>query len=85
MIFPPLALLSGLSIHAYYEYKPLLEVLQTEESIYGLIAGGCAALAVGFFSIYRITQAMRKRLERLKELYRQASEAAEDSDRPEDR
>lgn len=82
LLFPPLALLSMLSIHVYYEYKPFLEVIQTEESIYGLIAGGCAALAAGLYGMYQINRIMRKRLEHLKELYRLAHETGENAETP---
>lgn len=78
-ILPILTVFTLLSIHVYYEYKPFLEVIQTGESVYGLIAGYLAGLAVGFFGIFKLKKIMGRQLGRLKDLYRQVCESSEDA------
>ncbi len=69
LIIPIIYVLTILSIHVYFENKPYIEVLKTEESIFGLIAGTIIGLSVSFFSAYKIRRYELKNLEFLKKLY----------------
>lgn len=69
VLIPVLLVMINLSIHVYYEYKPFLEVMKNEESIYGLIIGFPIGLFVSYFAINKIRKYQIKKLEFLKELY----------------
>ena len=69
LIIPIVYVLTILSIHVYFENRPFIEVLNTEESYYGLIAGTIIGLSVSFFAAYKIRRYELKNLEFLKELY----------------
>lgn len=69
VLLPILLLLILLSIHVYYEYKPFVEVMKNEESIFGLIAGFAIGLFVAYYSVNKIRKYQLKNLEFLKELY----------------
>jgi len=69
VVIPILMALIILSIHVYYEYKPFVEVMKNEESIYGLIAGFTIGLFVSFFTVNKIRKYQLKNLEFLNELY----------------
>jgi regulator of PEP synthase PpsR (kinase-PPPase family) len=58
-----------LSIHVYYEYKPFIEVLKNEESLYSLTAGFIVGLFVSYYAVSKIRRYQLKNLEFLKELY----------------
>lgn len=68
-LIPVLLVMINLSIHVYYEYKPFLEVMKNEESIYGLAIGFPIGLFVSYFAIKKIRKYQIKNLEFLKELY----------------
>lgn len=69
LLIPLLYCMTVISIHVYYEEKPLLEVLRTEESIYGLLVGAPIGLFVAFFGARKIRKFQLKNLEHLKELH----------------
>ena len=70
IIFMPfLVAMIMLSIHVYYEYKPFVEVMKSEESIYGLIVGFVIGLSVAFYAVNKIRRYQLKNLEFLKEMY----------------
>jgi len=68
-LIPVLLVMINLSIHVYYEYKPFIEVMKNEESLYGLIIGFPIGLFVSYFAINKIRKYQIKNLEFLKELY----------------
>lgn len=69
VLIPVLLVMINLSIHVYYEYKPFIEVMKNEESLYGLIIGFPIGLFVSYFAINKIRKYQIKNLEFLKELY----------------
>lgn len=68
VLIPVLLIMINLSIHVYYEYKPFIDVMKNEESIYGLVIGFIAGLFVSFFVVNKIRKYQLKNLEFLKEL-----------------
>ena len=58
------------SIHVYFENKPFIEVLHTEESVIGLLVGAPIGLFVSYFAARKIRKYHKKNLERLKELHK---------------
>jgi hypothetical protein len=68
VLIPLLYAMTTISIHVYFEEKPLLEVLRTEESIYGLLVGAPIGLFVAFLGARKIRKFHLKNLEHLKEL-----------------
>jgi hypothetical protein len=71
VIIPILLVMINISIHVYYEYKPFVEVMKSEESIIGLIVGFLVGLFVSYFAINKIRKYQIKNLEFLKELHTQ--------------
>lgn len=69
VLIPILVAMIMLSIHVYYEYKPLVEVMKNEESIYGLILGFVIGLSVAIYAVNKIRSYQLKNLEFLKELF----------------
>jgi hypothetical protein len=69
VLIPLLLVMINLSIHVYFEYKPFLEVLKNEESIYGLVIGFPIGLLVSYFVISKIRKYQIRNLEFLKGLY----------------
>ena len=69
VLIPVLLVMTNLSIHVYFEYRPFLEVMKNEESIYGLAIGFLIALFVSYFAISKIRKYQIRNLEFLKELY----------------
>jgi hypothetical protein len=69
VLIPLLLVMTNLSIHVYYEYKPFIEVMKNEESIIGLIVGFLIGLFVSYFAINKIRRYQIKNLEILKELH----------------
>ena len=69
VLIPLLLVMINISIHVYYEYKPFIEVMKNEESIFGLILGFLVGLFVSYFAINKIRKYQIKNLEFLKELY----------------
>ena len=53
----------------YYEYKPFLEVLKNQESMYGLLLGFIIGLFVAFYAVGKIRKYQLKNLEILKDLH----------------
>lgn len=70
VLIPLLYAMTVISIHVYYEEKPLMEVLRTEESIYGLLIGAPIGLFVAFLGARKIRKFHLKNLEHLKELHK---------------
>lgn len=68
-IFPLIYALITLSIHVYFEYKPYLEVLKTEESIFGLMVGTPIGLLVGYYVMRKIRKFQLINLEFLKDMH----------------
>ena len=69
IILPILLVMINISIHVYYEYKPFIEVMKNEESIYGLLIGFLIGLLVSYYAINKIRRYQLKNLEFLKGLY----------------
>jgi hypothetical protein len=72
-ILPVIYALTILSIHVYYENKPFLEVLGTEESITGLIVGAPIGLFVAYVAVSKIRRQQAKNLKFLKDLHARLS------------
>ena len=71
VLIPLLLMMINISIHVYYEYKPLVEVMKSEESIVGLFVGFLVGLFVSYYAINKIRKYQIKNLEFLKELHAQ--------------
>lgn len=68
-LIPLLYVLTVFSIHVYFENKPFLEVLNTEESVVGLIIAAPIGLFVSYFAVNKIRKYQLQNLEFLKDLY----------------
>jgi len=68
-LIPILFVMTNLSIHVYYENKPFIEVVKTEESVIGLLMGFIIGLTVSYFVVIKIRRGHRSNLEHLKSLY----------------
>lgn len=68
-LMPFLYLLTVLSIHVYFENKSFIDVLNTEESIVGLIVGIPVGLFVSYYGARKIRKYQLQNLEFLKDLY----------------
>lgn len=68
-LVPLYCIMITLSIHVYYEYKPFVEVLKTEESIVGLIVGIPIGLFVAFYVMKKIRKYTLTNLEFLKDIH----------------
>lgn len=71
VLIPILLVLINLSIHVYYEYKPFLEVMKNQESMFGLLFGFIIGLFVAFYAVGKIRKYQIKNLGILKDLYTQ--------------
>lgn len=69
VLIPLLLVMINLSIHVYFEYRPFLEVIKNDESIYGLTIGFLIGLFVSYFGISKIRKYQIRNLEFLKGLY----------------
>jgi len=69
VLIPILLVLINLSIHVYYEYKPFVEVLKNQESLYGLLFGIMIGLSVAYYAVSKIRKYQIKNLELLKDLH----------------
>jgi len=69
ILLPILLLMINLSIHVYYEYKPLIEVMKNEESLIGLIIGFIVGVFVSFYALNKIRRYQIKNLGYLKEIH----------------
>lgn len=68
-VIPILYVLTVLSIHVYFENKSFIEVLNTEESVIGLIVGAPIGLFVSFFAVWKIRRYQLQNLNFLKDMY----------------
>lgn len=68
-LIPFLYVLIVLSIHVYFENKSFIDVLNTEESIIGLIIGAPIGLFVSYFGARKIRKYQLHNLEFLKDLH----------------
>jgi len=68
-LIPFLYVLIVLSIHVYFENKSFIDVLNTEESIIGLIVGAPIGLFVSYFGVRKIRKYQLNNLEFLKDLH----------------
>ena len=68
-LIPFLYVLTVLSIHVYLENKSFIEVLNTQESIIGLIVGAPIGLFVSYFGARKIRKYQLHNLEFLKDLH----------------
>jgi hypothetical protein len=68
-VIPLLYILTVLSIHVYFENKSFIDVLNTEESIIGLIVGTPIGLFVSYFGAKKIRKYQLNNLEFLKNLH----------------
>jgi hypothetical protein len=68
-VIPILYVLTVLSIHVYFENKSFIEVLNTEESVIGLIVAAPIGLFVSFFAVRKIRRYQLNNLNFLKDLY----------------
>jgi hypothetical protein len=73
VLLPVLLVMINISIHVYYEYKPLTEVMRNSESVIGLIVGFIVGLVVSFYAVNKIRRYQIKNLGYLKEMYDQLS------------
>ncbi len=73
-ILPLICMLIILSIHVYFEHKPLIDVIRTEESIFGLIFGLIIGITVAYLGLKQIRNQQRNSLEYLKEVYSNISD-----------
>jgi hypothetical protein len=68
-LIPFLYVLIVLSIHVYFEYKPFIDVLKTEESIIALIVGAPIGIFVSYYGARKIRKYQFRNLEFLKDLH----------------
>lgn len=68
-LIPVLYVLTVLSIHVYFENKSFIDVLNTEESIIGLIIGAPVGLFVSYLGARKIRKYQLNNLEFLKDLH----------------
>ena len=68
-LMPLLYLLTVLSIHVYFEHRSFIEVMNSEESVIGLIVAAPVGLFVSYFAINKIRKYQLKNLDFLKDLY----------------
>ena len=71
VLIPILLVMINISIHVYYEDKPLVEVFKNEESVIGLILGFIIGVFVSFYAINKIRRYQIKNLGYLKEIHTQ--------------
>ena len=69
-LIPLLYTLIVFSIHVYFENKPFMEVLHTEESVVGLIVAAPIGLFVAYYGARRIRKYQLEQLDFLKDLHR---------------
>lgn len=68
-VIPILYVLTVLSIHVYFENKSFIDVINTEESVIGLIVAAPIGLFVSFFAVRKIRRYQLQNLHFLKDLY----------------
>jgi hypothetical protein len=75
LAIPVIYALTVLSIHVYFENKPFMEVLGTEESVVGLIVGAPVGLFVAFYTVRKIRRSEVANLEFLQDMYERLCKA----------
>lgn len=73
VLLPVLLVMINISIHVYYEYKPLTEVMRNTDSVIGLMVGFIVGMVVSFYALNKIRRYQIKNLGYLKEMYDQLS------------
>lgn len=73
VIIPILMIMIMISIHVYFEYKPFIEVMKDEESIFGQIFGLIIGLIFSYSAVNKIRKFQIKNLEFLKDLHARLS------------
>lgn len=68
-VIPTLYVLTVLSIHVYFENRSFIDVLNTEESVVGLIIAAPIGLFVSFFTGRKIRRYQLENLNFLRDLY----------------
>lgn len=68
-LIPVLYILTVLSIHVYFEQKPFLEVLNTEDSVFGLIVAAPIGLFVSYYAVRMIRKFQLQNIQFLKDLH----------------
>lgn len=68
-LIPVLYILTVLSIHVYFEQKPFLEVLNTEDSVFGLIVAAPVGLFISYYAVRKIRKFQLQNLQFLKDLH----------------
>ena len=68
-LIPVIYILTVLSIHVYFEHKAFVEVIQTSESVVGLLVAAPIGLFVSYFLAVKIRKQHSEKLEFLKYLY----------------
>lgn len=68
-LIPVLYILTVLSIHVYFEHKPFIEVLNTGESVIGLLVAAPIGLFVSYYVVKKIRKYQEDNLEFLKDMY----------------
>ncbi len=68
-VIPIFYVLTVLSIHVYFENKSFIEVLNTEESVIGLIVAAPIGLFVSFFAVRKIRRYQLQNLNFLKDMH----------------
>jgi di/tricarboxylate transporter len=69
VITPIILLMVLISIHVYYEYMPLVDVLKNDDSLFGMLFGFPIGLFVAYFTIQKIRKHQLVYLKNLKELH----------------
>jgi hypothetical protein len=75
VLLPILLVMINISIHVYYEYKPLIEVMKSEESVIGLTIGFIVGVFVSFYALNKIRKYQIKNLGYLKQIYAQLNDS----------
>jgi len=79
LLIPLLYILTVLSIHVYFENKSFVEVLNTEESVIGLLVATPIGLFVSYYAVRKIRKFQSRNLEFLKDLHGRLCNASKNS------
>jgi hypothetical protein len=74
VLIPFIYVLLSLSINVYFENRPFVEVVRTEENVIGLLVGALVGLTVSYYVFNRIRKYQLKNLEFLNRLYQKLCE-----------
>jgi hypothetical protein len=72
-VLPLIYLLTVLSIHVYFEDKPFIELVNSGDSIHGLLVGIPFGLFISYYLVRRIRKSQLQNIEFLKDLYNRLS------------